>query len=411
MKLCGYIFLIIWVLNQVSNANASFSFNDEIFASGSNHMKIPNEENPQNYDFRLDNRFITSYQNDNFKSEFHLLTSVQNHSTPDYQIPVVLVVEDDKYSLLNLTAVSSNNNLYMVNKIDRLNISYFNNYVDITLGRTALTWSRGRIFHVTDFFNPQSPGFYDGTYKMGTDMLYTNFSLGDAGSLSFVANPKRNHTTLEVEAQDSTFATRYLYSNNLIDVSFMVAQYLRDKTIATGISSDFIFGSVIRSDVSLWQPEYDKTNLELMYVISLERSLEIFTKTSSIFVEYFHNDFGYKGQSNLALANLNPTMKSRFEEQDTYLIGKDYLAIGFTIELSQYIMASYSNTLNLYDYSSFNSLSLSYSATENLSVATNLTLPMGGLNEEFGKQCGINGDPNNCFELNPMIMLSLSYNF
>jgi len=356
---------------------------------------------------------MLQYDNSGFQFEAHVLTSIANNNDNyNFNSPSnSLYIKDDTYSLFNLTYMNNNKYGSFTNRIDRLNISFNSPQYQVIIGRTALTWSRGRIFHVTDFFNPQSPGFYDGTYKMGTDMLYTNFSLGNAGSLSFVVNPKRNHTTLEVEAQDSTFASRYLYSNNLIDVSFMVAQYLRDKTIATGISSDFIFGSVIRSDVSLWQPEYDKNNLELMYVLSLERSLEIFTKTSSIFVEYFHNDFGYRGQSNLALANFNPTMKSRFEEQDTYLIGKDYLAIGFTLELSQYIMASYSNTLNLYDYSSFNSLSLSYSATENLSVATNLTLPVGGLNEEFGKQCGINDNTDNCFALNPMIMLSLNYNF
>jgi len=43
-----------------------------------------------------------------------------------------------------------------------LNFSYSKENYKIILGREGLTFSRGRVFHANDFFNPQNPGFYDG---------------------------------------------------------------------------------------------------------------------------------------------------------------------------------------------------------------------------------------------------------
>ncbi len=404
-------YLILFVFLASVPLKAEFSFNDDILLSGANHMDVPGFDTTQNADIRFDNRFIVNYTNNsNFKAEFHWLLSTQNYKDTNYDIPVQLVVKDDKYSLFNLTNVYSGSNYTIINKIDRLNATIYNDNYEFTLGRTALTWSRGRIFHVTDFFNPQNPGFYDGDYKIGADMAYANINLGDAGSLAIVANPKRNHQSLDVTTKDSTFATRYLYSNETLDFSVMLAQYLQDYTLATGMSTSFLFGSVLRGDISFWLPEFNRENIYLEYVVSIERSFDVFDKTSSLYVEYFHNDFGYNGPADKAIYNMNATMVRRFQEEDTYLYGKDYMAIGFTMELSTHINFAYSNTINLYDYSSFNSISLSYSATDNLTFSLGVSVPFGKLNDEFGKQCGIGGNPNECFELTTIGIFSLIYN-
>ena len=78
-----YIIIVIYLISN--SLRAEFSFNDDVFLSGANHMDIPGYQSDQKADVRFDNRFILNYTNNsNFKSEFHWLLSTQNYKDSNY---------------------------------------------------------------------------------------------------------------------------------------------------------------------------------------------------------------------------------------------------------------------------------------------------------------------------------------
>lgn len=402
---------------------AEFTVNDNINFYGNNHIdtyQSIDENANQAVDLRLDNRFMTAYTTNHFKSEFHLLTSVSNYVQNNFTIPVNLPIEGDKTNLFRLTRTDNFNNSSMVNRIDRINFTYYDNNLEATIGRTALTWSRGRTFHVTDFFNPQNPGFYDGDYKIGTDMAYVNWAVSDNSYFSVVANPKRNSCLLnpkhsnscdgDVTMKDSTFASRYIYSNAWGDVSIIIGQYLEDYALGGGFSYGLWGGTVLRTDVSFWSPEYDRQDYQSMAMVGLEKGLSIFSRNITLFGEYYHNDFGTKSPKNENLT-LNPTMQRRVLEMDTYLIGKNYISLGALVEISSYWDFNYSNIINTDDGSMFNFISLSYEATDAISLSVTIGQSLGDTGDDFGDICiagtGNTGE-NTCYQMETIFMLGLS---
>jgi hypothetical protein len=409
-----FIVLVLFFIN-VGLLRANLSFDDTVNMYGSVDYSYDNK-NKSYLTSRIDNRFITSYVIDpsygdvGFKAEAHLLSSYSRNLNNGFLIPINLVITDDKTNLFNLTRVdtlyeSSNYTNTLINRIDRLYFSVFNDNYEVTAGRSTVTWSRGRIFHVSDFFNPQTPAFYDSDYKIGTDLIYLNYSLDSNSNLSVVANPKRNYSTEDVTWKDSTFAIRYFRSNSNSDYSISLAQYLRDYALSFGSSLDFFYSSVFRVDTSFWLTEEDRGKVYPSVMLALEKSDYYFDYSTTIYLEYYHNGFG-RDNSNESISN---SMLKRVENKDTYLVGKDYFSIGAIVELTSYLNLNYSNIISLNDYSLFNLTSITYSYSTNLDLGVSYMQSIGNTGDEFGKNC--NEQLNVCYSTLASVMLSITYNF
>jgi|GEM_PF-5558525 len=396
-----------------SNAYAGVSFNDYLGISGAENYNRDSDPKIRS-SFRADNRLIGSYivepssDNVGFKFESHLLTSFARSPSGEVSLPTDLVIKNDRTNLFNLYNnhqfnQTSNYNDNIINKIDRFYFSIFNNNYEITAGRTTITWSRARMFHVSDFFNPQIPGFYDGDYKIGTDMVYINYSLDANSNVSLVANPIRDYETRDLSMEDTTFAWRYFHSNQTSDYSFAIAQYLRDYILSAGFSTDFIFGAVLRFDSSFISPEYNRDKTYPMTMLGVEKSDYFFDYSTTLFMEYFHNEMGRKNNH----APISHTMLKRLQNQDIFILGKDYLSLGAMIELTPYANFNYSNVVSLKDASLFNLLALSYSYSQSLDLGLSYIQALGKKGDEFGRNC----IGNTCSQMGATVMLSANYSF
>jgi hypothetical protein len=218
-----------------------------------------------------------------------------------------------------------------------------------------------------------------------------------------VANPKRNYETHDITEEDTTFAWRYFQSNQTSDYSVAVAQYLRDYIFSAGFSTDFLLGSVIRFDSSFISPEYDRDHISPMTMLGVEKSDYFFDYSTTLFVEYFHNELGRKNNH----APISHTMLKRLQNQDIFILGKDYLSLGAMIELTPYTNFNYSNVISLKDASFFNLLALTYSYSQSLDLGISYIQPIGGRGDEFGRNCV----GNTCTSMGATLMLSANYSF
>jgi hypothetical protein len=245
---------------------------------------------------------------------------------------------------------------------------------------------------------------------MGSDLAYFNYGLNQQNNITLVYVPRRNYETKELTFDDSTLAVRYSYNNDVFDYSFLIGQYLRDYTIATGASFDFFFGSVVRFDTSFWQLEdYDNNDIYNITMVGIERPFLVYDKTLTFFMEYFYNQLGYDGDTSSAdyFSKINKSLIKRINNQDTYLMGKNYGAIGLIFEINQYTSLTYTNTINLYDLSLFNSFGVSYSVNDKLTLSFTAAIPVGGKGDEFGKVCYYGA--TECFSMGSVFMFSFNY--
>ncbi len=407
------VILFIFFINFASFnfLKAEFFFNDYI--NGSVNYNSNSKELDSESDFaslRLDNRVVAGYKNSFFKFETHLITSVSNFSNSALQIPIDLVIEDDRTELFNLSTTYQDTNYNIVNKLDRLNFSFYGSNYNLSVGRDTLTWSRGRMFHVTDFFNPQIPGFYDGDYKPGTDLVSFSYGFSGTQSIAIAFNPKRDYLTEELTIEDSNMGFRYLYSNDSVDVSLILGQYLKDYVIGAGFSADFLLASVLRADFTITKPYEDRKENIASTVIGVEKSLLLGDTFASIFAEYYHNGFGTDESLNSldSLAKLSPSLIRRLQEQDTYLLSQDYLALGANFELGTYFYVSYSNIISLKDGSAFHFLGASYNYSQRADLSLSVGLPYGYANEEFGQICP-QDNPESCVKMGALVLFGFSY--
>ena len=411
-KLLIYFFTILFDCVTSYEVLAKFEFNNYTNGMVSSPVDLSFygvESN--NVDGRIDNRFVAEYINNDFKIQFHLLSSLSNNYVDESKdIPINLVIKNDDLSLFRMYSNVKVGDMNFINKVDRLNFSYSKENYKIILGREGLTFSRGRVFHANDFFNPQNPGFYDGDYKIGSDLAYFNYGFNQQNNITLVYVPRRNYETKDVTFDDSTLAIRYSYNNDIFDYSFLIGQYLRDYTIATGASFDFFFGSVVRFDTSFWQLEdYDNNDIYNITMVGIERPFLVYNKTLTFFMEYFYNQLGYDGDTSSAdyFSKINKSLIKRINNQDTYLMGKNYGAIGLIFEINQYTSLTYTNTINLYDLSLFNSFGVSYSVNDKLTLSFTAAIPVGGKGDEFGKVCYYGA--TECFSMGSVFMFSFNY--
>ena len=58
------------------------------------------------------------------------------------------------------------------------------------IGRQAVTWGNGFLFNPMDLFNPFAPTQIDRDYKIGDDMIFTQFPLKQTGDLQLLYVPR-----------------------------------------------------------------------------------------------------------------------------------------------------------------------------------------------------------------------------
>ncbi len=394
-------FILFLLLVKINFLYANLLFDDifNVYGSG-NYTK----EDHLFQERRIDNRFITTYTNEKLglKVESHILSSYSRNKKQTYPIPVKLIIKSDKNNLFRLSREDNIiRNDSLTNKIDRLYVSYSHNNYEFVLGRNNLNWGRGKVFSVADFFNSSSPSFYNGDYKIGTDLAYFVYSIDSNSNISFVFNPKRDYQNGNFSLYDSTFAVRYIKSNSYSDYNITAAQYLRDYVFSFGFTTDFVLNTIFKVETSLWSPEYDRGEIISAGLVGLEKEDYYFDYYTTLYVEFYHNGFGKKSLN----ADLNSSLERRKEYQEANIFGINYLSIGASVEVINSVYLNYSNIISLQDYSLFNLISLKYSYSKQLDVGVSYIQSLGTKNKEFGGNCL----DKICVGMISSIMLSATY--
>lgn len=298
--------------------------------------------------------------------------------------------EDDR-RLLDLTRViSSDDDTVVLHRLDRLNIGYTGRNAVVRIGRQVLSWGNGLIFNPVDFFNPFDPAALDTEYKVGDDMLYGQYLFDNGDDLQGVLVGRRNARDSVTADQGSAVIKYHAWVDNWLsadnplggaEVDLLAGEHYGDEYLALGLIKS-MGGAVWRGDVMLTHTEEDTV---LSAVANLSYSWVWGNTNFSGLLEYYYNGFGLDDEPyTLAAIQQKSDLEARLTRGELYTVGRHYLGLSATIELTPLWLATPSLLMNLEDQSALLQLSNRYDLAQNWQFIGAINLPLGSKNTEYG---------------------------
>ena len=305
----------------------------------------------------------------------------------DYAIatayPALANTHDDNYWNLTDNLADSGDN-QSTQRLDRLNISYTGTSFVARLGRQALTWGSGLVFHPMDLVNPFQPVATDTAYKRGTDMAYGQWLLENGSDIQFVVVPhkRRNATIFNVDPNASNPMQAVFASlvGDTLQWTVLLANDRADSVLGIG-AAGALGGATWNAE--LIPTHLDSGDTKTSALLNITQAGMFLNRNLTTFAELYHNGFGETG-SNYTAVQLNAELATRIERGQQFVTGMDYLSLGATWEWTPLLQLIPTIILNAHDHSALIDTQLSYSLSNNLSLKAGLRFPVGAKGTEFG---------------------------
>jgi hypothetical protein len=287
---------------------------------------------------------------------------------------------DDRRRLFDLTHdISDDDRRIVIHRLDRLSAGYTTERQVLRIGRQAVSWGNGLVFHPLDFVNPFSPVAIDKDYKTGDDMLLAQWTLSEGGDVQAIVLPRRDPSTHELESEQGSYAVKLRRRAGEFDLDFLAARHVGESLFGVGFVRS-IGGAVWRLDTSYTDLDDDDGAWSL--VTNVDYSWSWFDRNVYGYVEYFRNGFGESDTG--AYASPDPALSARIDRGELYTLGRDYLALGLQVELSPLVNLHTNLIRNLNDGSLYFQVRGTYDWQQNIQLMAGVNLPQGDRGEEYG---------------------------
>lgn len=283
-------------------------------------------------------------------------------------------------TLFDLTdTVGDGESSRLTQTIDRLSLGYSTSHLVVRVGRQALTWGAGVVFHPMDLIDPFAPGAVDVDYKPGVDMAYAQWLFDDGSDLQVIAAPRPARQGGPVEADASTLALHYHGAAGGLGVTTMLARDHGDWTAGAGLSGP-LGGAVWNVEITPTWAADGKTATSALANISTATTL--LGRNATVFAEYYRNGFGVSGETSLDA--LPAGLSDRLERGQVFSVGRDYLAAGLSLEWTPLLTLSPSLIANLDDGGVYLIGEANWSLSDDLVLIGGAQGPLGRTGTEYG---------------------------
>ena len=254
--------------------------------------------------------------------------------------------------------------------LDRLFLTWKTKFADAFVGRQAIAWGSARVINPTDVLTPFAFNELDQEDRRGVDAIRLRIPLGmmDELDMGFVAGDdfRSDNNAFFLRGKAYTFQT---------DVSAILLGFRRHLLLGLDVARA-IGGAGFWLETAYVVPDYfrkEKDQKEKNYFRATVGMDYNFNSKTYGFVEYHFNSAGgdepekYKDLIRLAA----------YQDGSVYLLGKHYLNIGSTYQLSPLLPFTGLLILNLSDGSLVLSPMLEYNIAENIYLAAGAYLGWG----------------------------------
>ncbi len=265
-------------------------------------------------------------------------------------------------------------------KIDRLAVGHSSAHLVVRVGRQALTWGAGTVFHPMDLVDPFAPEAIDTEYKPGVDMAYVQRLFDDGSDLQLIAVPRGTESGGPAKRDASTFAVHYRRSFASLGATWMFARDRGDWTAALALSGPWR-GAVWNVEIVPTFETHGRTAVSALANISAAVTLS--GRNALVFGEYYRNGFGAI-RTGTPYASLPADLLARLARGQLYNVSRDYAAAGMRLEWTALLNLTPSAIVNLDDRSFYLAVQAVRSLSDNADLVAGAQAPFGGAHTEYG---------------------------
>lgn len=253
--------------------------------------------------------------------------------------------------------------------LDRAAVQFSTDFADFSIGRDAIAWGSARIINPTDIIAPYTYDQLDTEDRVGVDAVRVRIPVGVMGEVDtgyiFGNNFDFDKSAVFLRTQLNAAET---------DFSILLLEFQRDLFIgldvARGIGGAGFWLETAYVLVEPFDDEPDVSDNYLRTSIGLDYS---FGGETYAFIEYHFNGAGARKPENY-LTNLEQPAYTR---GSVYLLGRHYLAPGFTHQLTPLISFSGQMLFNLSDPSTFVAPQIAYNVAEDIHLSVGGFISIG----------------------------------
>ena len=293
--------------------------------------------------------------------------------------------------------LADHGDIYAAQRLDRLALSYSGPHLVLRVGRQALTWGGGLLFHPMDLFNPFSPNATYTRYKPGADMLYGQWLFDSGADVQGVVVGRRNPVSGEVSASDMSGGAKwhgFAGEDQQYGIDLMLAQDYRSQALALSLAGPLAGASWTAEAIPTRLPD---GNVKTSVLANLQYAWTWGSRSVNGFVEFYHNGFGVAGGSP-TLTELPPWLIARLARGQIFTVSKNYLALGMDLAWTPLLHLKPSLIGNLDDGSTLLIGQAVYNLSQNIDFTGGFQWSRGGKGSEYG---GIQTTPDSGVVLAP----------
>lgn len=319
-------------------------------------------------------------------------------------LPPSLPNDDQRWWDLTDT-ISDNSSQGLVQRLDRLNVSYTGESTVLRFGRQAVSWGNGLIFNPVDFFNPFNPTAVDTEYKLGEDMFYGQYLLGSGSDWQGVFVQRRDEEG-HANSEQRTVALKFHGFGLESEYDLLLAENFNEFIVGVGGLTN-LGEAVMRGDITLTDA---RDGWVASAVANWSWSWVLAGCNATVALEYYYNGFGlaeddYTPEKVLADRDL----AERLQRGELYTIGRHQMAGSLQVELAPLVNITTNLFANLEDGSALAQLVLQWDVAQDWQLLAATTAPVGSKGTEYG---GIDtGIENLTLGVGPSLLVQLGWYF
>jgi hypothetical protein len=289
---------------------------------------------------------------------------------------------NDDRRLMDLTqTIDSSDDYILYHRLDRLSLTLLPEWGLARLGRQVVTWGNGLLFNPMDLFNPFPPTDIERDYKVGDDMITTQFALSRLGDVQGLYVARRDPITNNVEWDQSSLAGKLHVAVGTTEFDVMAAHHYDD--IVTGIGSTGYLGDTAWRLDATWtflDGEVNRDNY-LSLVADIDYSWVWWQKNFYGFLEFYFNGLGKNDYLN---GLTDPDITERLDRGELFVLGRYYLSGHINIELHPLFNFYFTVINNLKDPSGILQPRMIYDLFPNFQVTLGGNIYYGEDDTEYG---------------------------
>lgn len=294
-------------------------------------------------------------------------------------LPALAYTADTSYWDMSRTGVDGGRSL-SEQRLDRLNLGYTGRHLVVRLGRQALTWGNGLVFHPVDLVNPFQPVTTDAVYKRGTDMFYGQWLFDNGSDLQAAFVPHRGNAEQAGSGSDTSAVLLNLTAGTRQYLGLAARDY-GDTTVAVGSSG--ALGDSAWTFTLVPTRSADTGTTYTSWIGNWSSATVLGGHNVTLFAEIYHDGFGHAGRD-YSLAELSPELVVRLRRGQRFVTGRNYFALGSTVDWTPLLQLAPTVIVNLADRSALLDLQLTWSLSDNTNFKAGLRSGIGPHGTEFG---------------------------